>query len=694
MFRFALTIFLSAFLLFQVQPLIGKYVLPWFGGGPGVWTTCLLLFQVLLLAGYAYAHWTTSRLTTRRQALLHLAVLIASVCTLPIAPDASWKPRGDESPALRILLLLGGTIGLPYFALSATGPLLQSWFAKTFPERSPFRLYALSNVGSLLALLTYPLCFEPWLPLGRQAGLWSLTYVAFALLCGWNAVRAARLAPAVAETAYRAYFVGEIRAVASTRGTKTLWLLLSCAASVMLIATTNQLCQQVAVTPFLWIVPLAIYLISFILTFDASRWYRRDMFGPLLAASAVAAWYVVDNGPAVRLDVQLVIYCVTLFAVCMVCHGELVRIKPQPAQLTLFYLLISTGGALGGLLTAVVAPRWFAGFWEFQLGLGGTCVLFLTCLDRDATSRFYRLKPLGVWALMGCGCAVLCAALGKQALGRDEAQVDGTRNFYGVVRVIERMGAGNVPQLALIHGRIVHGVQWLNEAKRRQPTTYYGPTSGIGVAMEHHPRRRAPEVKSRGLRVGGIGLGAGTMAAYGRRDDRLRFYEINPDVVRLAYEQFTFLRDTPASTDVIIGDARIVLERELADLGSQQFDVLAIDAFSGDAVPMHLLSREAFALYRRHLADDGLLVLHVSNDHVNLAPVVQGSAAELGWSLRYVASQDDPVAGTQKSDWLIVTANQAFLADPQVAAYFRPLLLDRAPIVWTDDFGSLRQVLK
>lgn len=695
MIRFALTIFLSAFLLFQVQPLIGKYVLPWFGGGPGVWTTCLLLFQVLLLAGYGYAHWTTSRLTARRQALLHLMVLIASMSTLPITPDESWKPQGDESPTFRILLLLGVTIGLPYFALSATGPLLQSWFAKTFPNRSPFRLYALSNVGSLLALLTYPLCVEPWLPLGRQVGLWSLGYIAFALLCGWNAVRTARMPITIAESAYPA--IGAVPSTAITdvsRGTKTLWLLLSCAASVMLIATTNQMCQQVAVTPFLWILPLAIYLISFILTFDASRWYRRDVFGPLLAVSAVAAWYVVDNGPAVRLDVQLVVYCVTLFAVCMVCHGELVRIKPPAANLTLFYLLISTGGALGGLLTAVVAPRWFGGYWEFQLALGGSCILFLACLDRDRTSPFYRLKPLRVWCLLGCGCVMLCAALGKQAFGRDEAQVAGARNFYGVVRVVNREAANNDPQRALVHGRIVHGVQWLDDAKRLWPTTYYGPTSGIGVAMELHPRRRADDESTRSLRVGGIGLGAGTMAVYGRRGDSLRFYEINPDVVRLAREQFTFLRDTPAACDVVVGDARVVLERELRDGHSPEFDILAIDAFSGDAVPMHLLTRECFVLYRQALCKDGLLVLHVSNDHVNLAPVVVGLAGELGWSVRWVGSQDDPAAGTQKSDWLIVTANQAFLNEPAAAAHFRPLILDRDPIIWTDDFGSLRQVLK
>jgi len=692
MLRFALTIFLSAFLLFQVQPLIGKYVLPWFGGGPGVWTACLLMFQVLLLAGYAYAHWTSTRLGPRRQALLHLVLLIVSCCTLPIVPDESWKPQGDESPTLRILLLLGGTIGLPYFLLSTTGPLLQSWFAQTFPGRSPFRLYALSNAGSLLALFTYPLCFEPWLPLGRQAGLWSLAYVVFALLAGWNALRFARLS-AVAGGAVASDIVVATSAEPVTRGTRALWLLLSASASVLLIATTNQLCQQVAVTPFLWIVPLAVYLASFILTFDAPRWYRREVFGPLLALSAAAAWYVVDNGPAVRLDVQLAVYCITLFAGCMTCHGELVRAKPQPAQLTLFYLLISCGGALGGLLTAVVAPRWFGGYWEYQLGLAACCVLLLVCLDRDRTSRFYRLKPLGAWCVMGCGCMALCAALGKQALGRDGAEVAGSRNFYGVLRIVRREVPGGGEQLALVHGRIVHGVQWTDPAKRNLPTTYYGPTSGIGVAALRHPRRLS-DPNGGTLRVGVVGLGAGTTAAYGRAGDYFRFYEINPDVTRLAREHFRFLHDTPAAVDVVSADARIALERELRDGRPQRFDILAVDAFSGDAVPMHLLTRECFALYRAHLADDGLLALHVSNDHVDLTPVVRAAADELGWSLRSIGSSDDPATGTQKSDWLIVTANRAFLDDPTTAAHFRPLIFAGPPVLWTDDAGSLRQVLK
>lgn len=704
MYRFAATIFLSAFLLFQVQPLAGRFVLPWFGGGPGVWTACMLLFQVLLLAGYAYAHFVSTRLSRRRQGWLHGSLLALSLLMLPIIPDASWKPHGGDAPTLRIVLLLASTIGLPYFLLSTTGPLVQTWFAAKHPDRSPFRLYALSNVGSLLALISYPLVVEPALTLGTQAVVWSALYVAFVLICGWNAFRhAADPLPAVPlsllshETRFCPLETSRI-----SRGTKFLWLLLAGTASVLLLATTNQLCQQVAVTPFLWIVPLAIYLVSFILTFDAPRWYRRDVFGPLLALSSVAAWYVVDNGPAVRLDVQLVVYCTALFAATMVCHGELVRLKPHATQLTLFYLFIAIGGALGGVLTACVAPFFFAGYWEYQLGLGGACVLLLVCMDRDRHCPLYRMQPFWAWCVMGCGTVAFLAALGKQALGHDNAKLSAARNFYGVLTVIERDQPGVGPQVAMTHGRIVHGVQFRDEAKRSRPTAYYGPESGVGVAIQFFHSPSALRCPRAGLNFGVIGLGAGTIATYGQTLDSIDFYEINPDVERLAREHFRYLADSQADVRVVLGDARITLEEAVANGTLSQgtkgtngpYDVFVVDAFSGDAIPMHLLTRECFYLYRRVLRDDGLLVLHISNDHVDLTPVVRGLAAELGWEVRAVQSKDDPAAGTQRSDWLIVTQNREFLNDPAAAAHFQPLLLDRAPIVWTDDFGSLRQVLK
>lgn len=691
MLRFALTIFLSAFLLFQIQPLIGKFILPWFGGSPGVWTTCMLLFQVLLLAGYSYAHLSTTRLSQRAQGYVHLALLLISVCTLPIVPSEAWKPSGEESPVWHILLLLVNVIGLPYFLLSTTGPLLQSWFAQSYPGRSPFRLYSLSNVGSLLALLSYPFIVEPSLKLGTQAACWTLGYIAFAMLCGWNAVRMVRDGRTAAAAPVPA--VVPVVAPDVTRGTKVLWLLLSCTASVMLLATTSQICQQVPVTPLLWILPLAIYLISFILTFDAPRWYRRDVFGPLLAVSAVAAWYVVDNGPAFAHETQLIVYGLALFAVCMTCHGELVRSKPHASQLTYFYLLISIGGALGGVFTALIAPRLFSGFIEYQLGLGGACILLLVCLDRDQSSPLYRCRPLWAWCGLACCCVFLCTALGKQAFASDETQIMATRNFYGVLRVVRRENEALGSQVVMLNGRIVHGTQCTDEGLRSLPTAYYGPGSGFGVAVTMHPRRKAAPTEIRGLRVGIVGLGAGVMNVYGRAGDYFRYYEINPDVVRLAREYFTFLSDSRAQTDIVVGDARVCLERELRS-GSKQFDILTIDAFSGDAIPMHLLTRECFQTYANHLASDGLLVLHISNNEVDLAPVARGLAEELGFECRSIGSADDAKHAVQQSDWLILTRNAAFLEDEETKKHFRPWASSRAPIIWTDDFGSMHQVLK
>jgi hypothetical protein len=695
MFRFASTIFLSAFLLFQVQPLIGKYILPWFGGSPGVWTTCMLMFQILLLAGYGYAHFSITYFSRRTQGYLHLALLLGSLVSLPIIPDESWKPSGEESPLGHILSLLVNTIGIPYFLLSATGPLLQSWFARTFPGRSPFRLYSLSNVGSLLALISYPFVVEPSLTVATQATIWSIGYVVFALACGWNAVqlilseRAGAVSPALA-----ARTTGSTKVAAPIAfGTKLLWLLLACTASIMLLATTNQICQHVAVIPFLWILPLALYLASFILTFDAPRWYRRDVFGPLLALSTAAAWYVVDNGPAFRIETQLVIYGLSLFVVCMTCHGELVRAKPEVAHLTLFYLIISVGGAIGGLFTALVAPRLFVGFFEYQIGLGATVVLLLVCLGRDEKCRFYALRPQWAWCGLLCVCTVLCTALGKQVLAEDATQITSARNFYGVLRIVNREHEVLGQQTAMVLGRIVHGVQCSAENQRRRPTAYFGPDSGFAVAMRHHPLRKSAGRDAGGLRVGVVGLGAGAMSVYGRSVDYLRFYEINPDVIRLANEHFTFVKDCPAPTEIVVGDARICLERELRQ-GSQRFDILCFDAFSSDAIPMHLLTRECFRTYLGHLQPGGLLVVNVSTNKIDLTPVVRGLAAEIDFEIRSVGNAEDKSQALQRSNWLILTQNRQFLADPEVQPHFRDIPSDLAPIVWTDDFGSLLQVLK
>jgi hypothetical protein len=698
---YALTIFLSAFLLFQVQPLIGKYILPWFGGSPAVWTTCMLLFQILLLLGYGYAH-LLSQLRPRLQGVLHAALLTASLWFLPITPDDAWKPIGSESPTWRILALLTGTIGVPYFLLSSTGPLLQSWFSHSYPGRSPYRLYALSNVGSLLALVTYPFLVEPALKLGPQAVCWSAAYSAFVIACSWCGLRLCLAKPAEIAAAADPTSSAQERSAMRERATAhrpawslvLFWLALSAAGSVMLLATTNQMCQEVAVVPFLWVLPLALYLLSFVICFDSPRWYHRKAFVLLLAVSSGLASFVLDRGPAIRLDFQLAVYATALFACCMVCHGELVRSKPAPRYLTLFYLVVSAGGALGGLFVALAAPALFTGYWEYHLGLGFCCLLAMTACLRDRESLLGRLSPLAGWGIASSCFCVLVVSLAKQAISQDGGTLEKTRNFYGVLRVERKAGPEQEPRFNLAHGRIVHGFQFEDPNKRDWPTSYFGPGSGIGLALTWHPKRMLADPVEQGLRVGIVGLGAGTIAVYGRPNDYIRFYEINPDVVRMANEYFSFLKDCRARYDVILGDGRIQMEREIHAGHAQQFDVLAMDAFSGDAIPMHLLTRECFRICWLQLRRQGLLVVNISNNHVDVTPVVRGLAEEFGKRVIYIATDEDRAKGTNVSDWLIVTENEEFLHSPAVTKATRPFPANtQPPFVWTDDYGSLKQVL-
>ncbi|HEX2099328.1 MAG TPA: hypothetical protein VHF69_01625, partial [Candidatus Synoicihabitans sp.] len=366
MWLYAITVFTGAFLLFQVQPLIGKFILPWFGGSPGVWTACLLFFQTLLLGGYAYAHVLTSKFAPTRQAVIHLGLLVVALAFVPIAPAEAWKPGPAEDPTGRILLLLAATIGLPYFVLSATGPLLQRWFSQTHAGVSPYRLYALSNVGSLLALLSYPFLVEPWLTRHQQAWLWSAGLILFVGVCGscaWRLrrlARAGRVAAATVETA---------RAERPTPAAQALWITLPAVASILLLAVTNKLCQDVAVIPFLWILPLALYLISFILCFDHPRWYRRGLFATLVTLAIGVVCYLLFEGNGAPLEQQVIGYLVLLFTACMLCHGELYRLKPAPAYLTRYFLAIAAGGAAGGLFVGLAAPYLFSQYWELHVGL-------------------------------------------------------------------------------------------------------------------------------------------------------------------------------------------------------------------------------------------------------------------------------------------------------------------------------------
>ncbi|MBL8829619.1 MAG: spermidine synthase [Planctomycetaceae bacterium] len=700
--RFPLTIFLSAFLLFQVQPLMGRYVLPWFGGTPAVWTTCMLLFQMLLLAGYAYAHAVATWFTPRTGSLIHLVLLFASLAFLPVIPHESWKPHGAESPVLHILGLLAATTGMPYLMLSSTGPLLQSWFSRAYPGHSPYRLYALSNVGSLLALVTYPLVVEPSFALRHQAEGWSVGFALFVLSCAWTAWTIFR-APAPAEESST---TATARSVDNSPPPTWLdiffWLAAAACGSMLLLATTNQMCQEVAVVPFLWVLPLALYLITFIIAFDKEDWYHRAVFGVIWGLGAAAAVYVLFGGPKLAMWQQIGGLSLALFGGCMICHGELVRFKPAAKHLTLFYLMISAGGALGGLLVAVVAPNIFSGYWEIHVALELTSMLACWAWFRDRRSILYAGQPWWGWAPLASLLIVQQAFLSRNMLESNEDVVARTRNFYGVLRVKEYPmydGTDLVPFRSLVHGNILHGVQFVDGPLKAEATSYYGHDSGVGVAVLNHPKRRQKPYP--GIHLGVVGLGTGSAAVYGLEHDTVTYYEINPEVVRLADEWFTYRKpsQSKAAHHLVLGDARIQMERQLADGKPQGFDVLVVDAFSSDAIPMHLLTVESVELYKKHMAPGGIICLHLSNNHLNLIPIARGIAKAVNlealWIYGDQPADEENYHQLSSCSWVVMTDNQEFLHDPLVEIERSEWdEEDPPPLVWTDDYGALRQVIK
>lgn len=678
---YAITIFLSAFLLFQVQPLLGKFILPWFGGSPAVWTTCMLVFQTLLFGGYAYAHATSTYLTPRQQSLLHIALLLVAATMLPIAPNAAWKPDTSDAPALRIILLTVCCVGLPYFILSSTGPLVQSWFCRTHPQESPYRLYALSNLGSLLALVTYPFIVEPAMSTTMQAAVWSSLFLLFALTCGASAALMGKRWSTQADLSLTpSGTAAQASPIAPSWGLRTLWFGLAMTPSVMLLATTNQVCQDVAVIPFLWVAPLTIYLLTFILSFDGDRWYSRRMFTAGAAVAMVLVFHLLSRQPDISIVAQVAIYFSAMFFVCMICHRELAAMKPDPQYLTGFYLTMSAGGAAGGLFVGLAAPLLFTSFHELHLSFVGFCLLYLAIRMREDNTKL----PLPPWAVSFVAASVLVlTAVSLSFFGENNTGLlEKARNFYGILRVRQQTPSeGGKPQIELVNGRVIHGSQFANANMRSIPTAYYGEQSGIGQVLRNY---RVGEARH----VGVIGLGIGTLATYGTEQDCFRFYEIIPDVIMFAKKHFTFLRDSRAKTVVVSGDARLLLEHE----PSQQFDILVLDAFSGDAIPLHLLTKEAMAEYVRHLKPDGILACHISNLHFDLQPVMVGLASEFGFSLQFCNSDSNEETATKSARWCLMYkgtlplelhTNEMEQAHPT----------DKKPVLWTDERSNLLDVL-
>ncbi len=677
---YALTILTSAFLIFQVQPLISKSILPWFGGTPGVWTTCMLFFQVVLFAGYAYAHASIRWLSPKWQAAVHGVLLAAAVVSLPISPSETWKPAGDENPTARILGLLTMTVGLPYFLLSSTGPLLQAWFGQTRPGASPYRLYALSNIGSVLGLVTYPFVFEPWLSSEVQSYWWSAGFGLFAIVCGCCAVDLVRRSGRITKE------TTEQLADGTPPGWSDLakWFGLAACASIMLLATTNQVCLDVAVIPFLWVLPLTLYLASFILCFDRAWWYPRRAYATAFVGAIVCLTFLLQAGSNASLMTQVVVHFLSLFFCCMVCHGELVRLRPAPRYLTTFYLASSAGGAVGGLLVGAVAPLLWSNYLELPLVLIAGCVIALSVLLGDRDLLWSGTTPRWGWSYVVLAVWAGLRLVGITVASASPHELESTRNFYGVLRVVE--ADVDKPELAtrrMVHGRIVHGIQFLADDKRSLPTTYYGTKSGVGLLLDQPAA--APK------HVGMVGLGVGTLAAYGRPGDRFRFYEINPDVIRLAEEHFTFLKDSQAEIDMVVGDARLSLERE----SPQNFDMLVLDAFSSDAVPAHLLTEEAFAIYLKHLRPEGMLAFHVTNRHFDLEPVIRGAAQRCDLHAVKVRSAAVVAGEGGFCEWMLLSANPQTWAGVELqSAIAATPLSPRPAVLWTDRFNHIVGVLK
>lgn len=719
---FALATFLGAFLLFFIQPMIARYLLPWFGGGPAVWTTCMLFFQAVLLAGYAYAHLgitltTAGRLTPRAHAAIHIALLISALAMLPfLVPSPERKPVDAADPTWRILLLLTTTVGLPYFVLSATGPLLQAWFSRFDPGGDgarTYRLYALSNIGSLLALLAYPFVVEPLLGRTAQAWTWSVGLIVFAPVCAVCGLLAARRRPVPGEPAVRneshaitdgddkrrrskrrrAARRGDAAVEATDAGPpplahRLLWLALPTCASVLLLAVTNQLTQNVAPIPLLWVLPLAVYLLSFVIAF-AGGWYLRALFGPLLIAAAILVYTMLARrppAPPMTVAGQTAGYSFVLFVFCTVCHGELARLRPPTRWLTGYYLTISAGGAIGGLLVAVVAPLVFTRYTELQIGLAASMLVSVlaawtstsSAVPQIALVRIALAAAIGVVALFGVG--VWMASDRSQPSTEIVLQ---TRDFYGMLTV-ERVVPPDRPAdsyLRLSHGSIWHGLQLEHPDWRGLPTGYYAADGGAGLAF----RGTKPAAGAPGRRVGVVGLGIGTLAAYGMAGDTFRFYELHPKMAELAEKPFSFVPNSAARCEVVLGDARLALERE----PQQAFDLLVLDAFSGDAIPIHLLTAEAFDVYKRHVAPGGLLAVHVSNIYVDLEPVLKRAADHAGWDSAVLSVFHAPGRPdlAESSIWVLMATPDRLQPFRKVGA--RPPN-DRPGIqLWTDDRADL-----
>ncbi len=702
MYCYAATVFVSAFLLFQVQPMVARFVLPWFGGTSLVWTTCMLFFQVVLVLGYAYSHLVTRKLTPRHQWILHSIILGLALASLPIRPSGFWQPDDGYMATWRVLALLTVCVGLPFFLVSTTGPLIQVWQSVTHPNRSPFRLFALSNLASLLALVSYPLLYERYLSLDAQSWNWSAGFGLFAGLvffAGYRFVATTAGMPDRIPRGGSTHLPDPSQSAFSASETipaiqLAMWLVLPMLASIILLASTNLMTQEVGSIPFLWVLPLSLYLLSFIICFDHQRWYVRMIFFPLFFGSVLFSAVVLELGVEAPIAIQVAGYSLVCFGAAMCCHGELARLKPAPRHLTLFYLLIAIGGALGGVFVAIIAPRLLVNYYEFPVSVLLAVLLTLfaygyqvryqelqTNKDAVRLANFAFILFVGVLTALFAGMS--CFRMYSD--DRQEFVLLQTRNEYGTLTVKDYPS-----NRKLNNGQIEHGVQYKDRYWSTRPTTYYCPSSGLGRAIEYLRSSSRPDT---GLSFGAIGLGVGTICAWCEPGDYLCYYEINPRVEEISRTYFTYLDDCQADVVIRLGDARLQLQRELASGDARKYDVLIADAFSSDSIPIHLLTLEAFQIYQQRLSENGILAVHTSNRFLQLANVVRTLAGHLGFQCVYV--DDDPDESVyNSSSWVLVTRDSQFVIEMESAGYTSRWPDARLSAFWTDDFSSIMPLVK
>lgn len=684
---YAATMGLAGFLLFQVQPVMAKYILPWFGGSAATWIVCMLFFQVALLAGYAYAYAVTQPFPLRWQALAQVALLAAMLLLLPITPSDGWKPDGAGDPTGRIVALLAVSVGGPYVLLATTSPLLQRWLTRASPGVDVSRLFAVSNFGSFLGLLSYPFVFERFLSSVEQTRLWSAGFVVYALLFALCALAALRQAAAPADTDSERRSPGAAR----QGGPAWLWVLYAALGSVLLLATTNQITQWSAVVPFLWIAPLSLYLLTFVIAFGDRRLYSRRFWTIAFLLLGGIAFLLPTPDDAVMLLLAVIVQCALMFSGCLICHGEMVAIQPDPARLPGFYLATAFGGALGGLSVALAAPLLLSDYWEQAIALTLLAGLALRLVFADRGAR----KDLPTAALAGAG-ALFAAAATVQIVSEVEKSgdvVERVRNFYGVVKVLREEDEDEPEENSLVmqQAGIDQGSQFTAPARRAEPACAFTKESGVGQAIFRNARRRADPAAP--VRIGIVGLGAGMIAAHGRPGDVIRYYELNPAVADLASRHFSFLRDAPSTSEVVLGDGRLALEREAQGGASQRYDVIVMNAFRGASPPMHLMTKEAFDVYLAHLAPDGVLAINFELDTFEIAPLHRGLAAASGLTVNWV--ETPPQEGCDDAiSWALYTRDAGFWTVPEVKAALSPWR-DRSDsrLLWTDRSSNLMSIL-